>query len=88
MFEKQIHLNFESQSGHGSNVVISIGINSKIRDAEYKFCQILDISHSTLKSMKFIFRNKELNPDMKICQSGLEDMSRILVIETHNVIGA
>ena len=38
--------------------------------------------------MKFIFNNKELFPDMKIYQAGLSNMSEILVIETHNVIGA
>ena len=37
---------------------------------------------------KFIFNNKELFPEMKICQSGLNNLSRILVISIQNVIGA
>ena len=37
---------------------------------------------------KFIFNNKELFTEMKICQSGLNNLSRILVISTQNVIGA
>ena len=37
---------------------------------------------------KFIFNNKELYGEMKICQSGLTNLSRILVISTQNVIGA
>ena len=37
---------------------------------------------------KFIFNNKELYPEMIICQSGLQPLSRILVISTQNVIGA
>ena len=37
---------------------------------------------------KFIFNNKELFVEMKICQSGLNNLSRILVISTQNVIGA
>ena len=37
---------------------------------------------------KFIFNNKELFAEMKICQSGLTNLSRILVISTQNVIGA
>ena len=37
---------------------------------------------------KFIFNNKELFPEMKICQSGLTNLSKILVISIQNIIGA
>ena len=37
---------------------------------------------------KFIFNNKELFPEMKICQSGLNNMSKILVISIQNLKGA
>ena len=37
---------------------------------------------------KFIFNNKELFPEMKICQSGLTNMSKILVISIQNLKGA
>ena len=48
----------------------------------------MGISASTLKYMKFIFESKALDPNLKICQSGLKNNSKILVIETHNIIGA
>ena len=38
--------------------------------------------------MKFIFNNKELCADLKICQSGLSNLSRILVISLQNLKGA
>ena len=37
---------------------------------------------------KFIFNNKELFPEMKICQTGLQNLSKILVVSIQNVIGA
>ena len=37
---------------------------------------------------KFIFNNKELFGDMKICQSGLTNMAKILVISIQNLKGA
>ena len=37
---------------------------------------------------KFIFNNKELFPEMKICQSGLTNGAKILVISTKNLKGA
>ena len=37
---------------------------------------------------KFIFNNKPLYPEMIICQSGLQNLSKILVISLQNVIGA
>ena len=37
---------------------------------------------------KFIFNNKPLYPEMIICQSGLKNLSKILVISLQNVIGA
>ena len=44
-------------------------------------------SNKTVKC-KFIFNNKELYPEMKICQSGLTNMSKILVISIQNLKGA
>ena len=37
---------------------------------------------------KFIFNNKELFEEMVICQSGLTNMSKILVISIQNLKGA
>ena len=34
---------------------------------------------------QFIFNHQELYPELKICQSGLHDLSKILVIESKNI---
>ena len=36
--------------------------------------------------LKFIFDGHELNPETKICVSGLQNLSRILVISTENIL--
>ena len=36
---------------------------------------------------KFIFKGVALSPEMKICESGLTNMSRILVVSTQNLRG-
>ena len=63
-----------------------------IKISEYKTVKEA-ISLYKLKSMKtgkmkFIFNNKELFPELKICQSGLNNLSKILVISTKNLKGA
>ena len=88
MLGKEINLEFQSSSGHGSNAIIKIGINETVREAEHKFCEKIGVSNSRVKDMKFIYKNKELIPDMKISQSGLKNSSKILVIELYNIIGA
>ena len=45
-------------------------------------------SLKTEKKCKFIYNNKELCSDLKICQSGLQNASIITVIETGNLKGA
>ena len=77
------NLLFENQT-YGKTVTITISEQKTVKEA---------ISLYLLKSgitdkCKFIFNNKELFPEMKICQSGLNNLSRITVISTKNVIGA
>ena len=77
------NLIFENQNDKTS-VTIRISEQKLVKEA---------ISMYLLKSgrtdkCKFIFNNKELFTEMKICQSGLNNLSRILVISTQNVIGA
>ena len=77
------NLIFENQNDKTS-VTIRISEQKLVKEA---------ISMYMLKSgrsdkCKFIFNNKELFTEMKICQSGLNNLSRILVISTQNVIGA
>ena len=86
MLEEEWTLFFETN--YGSKVAIKIGKFKLVKEAQSKFCLKLNISYSTLKYMKFIYHSKELCPDMKICQSGLENESTITVIETHNITGA
>ena len=38
-------------------------------------------------NLKFIFHNRELYPEMKICQTGLSNFSKIIVIESENIMG-
>ena len=77
------NLIFENQNDK-STITIRISEQKYVKEA---------ISMYLLKSgrtdkCKFIFNNKELFPEMKICQSGLNNLSRILVISIQNVIGA
>ena len=86
MLEEEWILFFETN--HGSKVAIKINSNKLVKEALDKFCLSLGISNSTQKSMKFIFNYKELFPDMKINQSGLQNGSKISVFEFHIIIGA
>jgi len=79
---------FVNPNIYGSKISIKINEQKLVKEALDKFFQSLDISNSTQKRMKFIFNNKELFPDMLICQSGLSNNSEILVIEIQNIIGA
>ena len=37
---------------------------------------------------KFLFNSKQLYPEMRICESGLKDKSKILVVSIQNLKGA
>ena len=86
MLGEPIQLFFETNSG--SKLVINIGINNTVREAEYKFCEKLDIPTSTLKYFKFLNNGRELNPDMKISDSELKNWDVIYVLETGGIMGA
>ena len=68
------------------------GQSYNIRISQYKTVQeainLFKIKSNQSGKMKFIFNNKELFPQMKICQSGLENLSRITVITTQTLKGA
>jgi len=77
------NLIFENQNDK-QTYIIRISEQKKIKEA---------ISLYRLKSMrtdkcKFILNSKELYPEMRICESGLQDHSRILVISLQNLKGA
>ena len=77
------NLIFENQNDKKS-LTITISEQKLVKEAISKYM----LKSGRTDKCKFIFNNKELFADMKICQSGLTNLSRILVISTQNVIGA
>ena len=77
------NLIFENQNDRTS-ITIRISEQKTVKEAISKYM----LKSGRNDKCKFIFNNKELFQDMKICQSGLNNLSRILVISTQNVIGA
>ena len=81
--QKGWNLMFENQSD-GKTYTITISEQKTVKEA---------INRYRLKSMrtdncKFIFNNKELFSELKICESGLSNLSRILVISLQGLKGA
>ena len=81
--QKGWNLIFENQSD-GKTYTITISEQKTVKEA---------INRYRLKSMrtdncKFIFNNKELFAELKICESGLSNLSRILVISLQGLKGA
>ena len=77
------NLIFENQNDKKS-LTIRISEQKLVKEAISMYM----IKSGRTDKCKFIFNNKELYQEMKICQSGLNNLSRILVISTKNVIGA
>ena len=77
------NLIFENQNDR-STITIRISEQKYIKEA----ISIYMIKSGRTDKCKFIFNNKELFPEMKICQSGLTNLSKILVISIQNIIGA
>ena len=77
------NLIFENQNDKKS-LTITISEQKLVKEA----ISLYMLKSGRTDKCKFIFNNKELYGEMKICQSGLTNLSRILVISTQNVIGA
>ena len=77
------NLIFENQN-HGQPVTIRINEQKLVKEAISMYLLKTGITDKC----SFIFNNKTLFPEMKICQSGLNNLSRITVISTKNIIGA
>ena len=77
------NLIFENQNDK-STITIRISEQRLVKEAISMYL----VKSGRNDKCKFIFNNKELFPDMKICQAGLNNLSRILVISVQNVIGA
>ena len=77
------NLIFEKKSG-GATINLTISPEKTVAEAvsAYKIKSMED------GQMKFIFNGKELPYSLKICQSGLNNGSKILVISTKDVEGA
>ena len=77
------NLTFEVQrDGKVYNIVIDE--NKKVIEAINKF----KLKSNIQEKCKFIFNNKELFPELEICQSGLQNASKISVISIQNLKGA
>ena len=77
------NLIFENQNDK-QTYNIRISENKTVKEA----INMYKIKSGREGKMKFIFNNKELFAEMKICQSGLSNLSRILVISLQNLKGA
>ena len=77
------NLIFENQNDK-QTYNIRISENKTVQEA----INMYKIKSGRQGKMKFIFNNKELCADFKICQSGLNNLSRILVISLQNLKGA
>ena len=77
------NLIFENQNDR-QQIKVTISEQKLVKEA----ISMYKLKSGVTEDCKFIFNNKELFPEMKICQSGLNNLSRITVISTKNVIGA
>ena len=71
------NLIFQKKSG-GQPIVINISPEKTIKEAINMFKLKINEKRNI---MKFVFNGKELIPEMKICESELNDVSKILVID-------
>ena len=77
------NLKFEiPRDGKTYNIVIDR--NKKVQEAINRF----KLKSNIQDKCKFIFNNKELFPELEICQSGLQDGSKISVISLKDLKGA
>ena len=67
-----------------NTVTITISEQKLVKEA----ISMYKLKTGTDEQCKFVFNNKELYPEMKICQSGLTNLSKITVISTQNLKGA
>ena len=77
------NLIFENQNDR-QTYTIRISENKTVKEA----ISLYKIKSGRKDKMKFVFNNKELCSDLKICQSGLTNCSKILVISLQNLKGA
>ena len=79
------NLLFENQT---NRQIVNIRISEDKLVKEAISAYLLKVNESNVNDFKFIFNNKQLFPEMKISQTGLNNGSKILVVSQKNVIGA
>ena len=77
------NLVFENQNDLNS-IIVTISEQKTIKEAISKY----RIKANRTDPCKFVFNSKQLYPEMRICESGLKDKSKILVISLQNLIGS
>ena len=77
------NLVFENQNDLNS-IIVTISEQKTIKEAISKY----RIKANRTDPCKFVFNSKQLYPEMRICESGLKDKSKILVISLQNLKGA
>ena len=82
--EDQGGWNLIFENKNKGNVTITISEQKLVKEA----ISMYKIKSGVTEDCKFIFNNKELFPEMKICQSGLNNLAKRLVISYKNIIGA
>ena len=74
---------FENQTNN-SLISITISEQKTVNEAIMKY----RLKSKNTDKCKFIFGTKELFPEMRVCESGLQNYSKILVISIANLKGA
>jgi hypothetical protein len=77
------NLIFENQNDL-SNIIVTISEQKTIKEA----ISMYRLKANRTDECKFLFNSKQLYPEMRICESGLKDKSKILVVSIQNLKGA
>ena len=77
------NLIFENQNDL-SNIIVTISEQKTIKEA----ISMYRVKANRTDECKFLFNSKQLYPEMRICESGLKDKSKILVVSIQNLKGA
>ena len=84
--KEEIILLFEKESDGRSMMAIHCTPDDKLSFVFNQYVQKIN-SRSNRNDLKFIFNNSALNPSESVKEAGLRNYSRILVYDTHKVIG-
>ena len=77
------NLIFENQNDR-SNIIVTISEQKTIKEA----INLYRLKANRVDECKFLFNSKQLSPELRICESGLKNQSKILVVSIQNLKGA